>query len=273
VAITVGGDPPPGRIGDQYDTTLAAVGGTSPYQWTMAGGTLPSGLQLDGSAGTISGVPGPGGEGTSSFTVRVSDAGGVTAEHVFSLMINPAGETSEASDSSRARLLGVLGHTTTWLAFLALWVPAFGAVWVVVYAFATPGSHWAYVAVGMLTSIAALVIGYLVGFLFGIPRVVSSGALRHGTGASDYTPSSNLAEVSDWLTKLLLGAGLVQLTRLGVPISGLIDNIAAGLHSSAASVETAKVAAGAILFGYVVIGILDGYVVTTLWYQSKIAKQ
>ena len=231
MAITVGGDPPPGRIGDQYDTTLAAVGGTSPYQWTMAGGTLPSGLQLDGSAGTISGVPGPGGEGTSSFTVRVVDAGGVTAGHVFSLMINPAGETSEPSDSSRARLLGVLGHTTTWLAFLALWVPAFGAVWVVVYAFATPGSHWAYVAVGMLTSIAALVIGYLVGFLFGIPRVVSSGALRHGTGTSDYTPSSNLAEVSDWLTKLLLGAGLVQLTRLGVPISGLIDNIAAGSTS------------------------------------------
>jgi hypothetical protein len=39
--------------------------------------------------------------------------------------------------------------------------------------------------------------------------------------------------VSDWLTKLLLGAGLVQLTRLGAPISQLIDSVAAGLAPAA----------------------------------------
>lgn len=89
----------------------------------------------------------------------------------------------------------------------------------------------------------------------------------------EYTPSSNLAEVSDWLTKLLLGAGLVQLTRLGPPVADLIDNIAAGLHSTAASASGAKVAAGAILFGYAITGILVGYVMTTLWYQKRITNQ
>ena len=84
---------------------------------------------------------------------------------------------------------------------------------------------------------------------------------------------SNLAEVSDWLTKLLLGAGLVQLTRLGAPVAQLIDNIAAGLHSTAASASGAKVAAGAILFGYTITGILVRYVVTTLWYQKRITNQ
>ena len=134
-----------------------------------------------------------------------------------------------------------------------------------------PWSHWSYASIGLLTSLAALVTGYLAGFLFGIPRVVSSGALRHAT--NEYTPSSNLAEVSDWLTKLLLGAGLVQLTRLGAPVAHLIDNIAAGLHSTAASASGAKVAAGAILFGYTITGILVGYVMTTLWYQRKITNQ
>jgi hypothetical protein len=28
--------------------------------------------------------------------------------------------------------------------------------------------------------------------------------------------------------------------------------------------------AGAILFGYVAIGMLDAYVVTTVWYQNKL---
>jgi hypothetical protein len=31
--------------------------------------------------------------------------------------------------------------------------------------------------------------------------------------------------------------------------------------------------AGAILFGYAAIGLLDAYVVTTMWYQQKLEKQ
>lgn len=184
---------------------------------------------------------------------------------------NPPPENMAPNASLWARVLEWLRHTTTWLAALALWVPAFGAVWILIYAFATPGSHWTYACVGLLTSLAALVAGYMAGFLFGIPRVVSSGALRQTN--EGYTPSSNLAEVSDWLTKLLLGAGLVQLTRLGAPIGRLIDNIAAGLHSTPASAGSAKVAAGATLFGYAIMGVLVGYVVTTLWYQKKITNQ
>lgn len=184
---------------------------------------------------------------------------------------NPPPERPAPEPSPWGSLLGWSRHTSTWLAALALWVPAFGAMWILIYAFTTPGAHWSYASIGLLTSLAALVTGYLAGFLFGIPRVVSSGALRHAT--NEYTPSSNLAEVSDWLTKLLLGAGLVQLTRLGPPVAHLIDNIAAGLHSTAASASGAKVAAGAILFGYTITGILVGYVMTTLWYQRKITNQ
>jgi hypothetical protein len=184
---------------------------------------------------------------------------------------NPPPERPAPEPSRWGTLPGWLGHTTTWLAALALWAPTFGAIWILIYAFATPGTHWSYACVGLLTSLAALVAGYMAGFLFGIPRVVSSGALRQTT--NDYTPSSNLAEVSDWLTKLLLGAGLVQLTRLGAPLAHLIDDIAAGLHSTAASASGAKVAAGAILIGYTITGILVGYVVTTLWYQKRITNQ
>src|SRR5215471_9611310 len=176
--------------------------------------------------------------------------------------------------ASRLRWWERLSNIGNWLALLALGVPMFGSLWIVIYSFGTPGEHWSYLGIGMSTAIAAFLSGCLIGFLFGIPRVVSSGQLRHDKKPQAYVPSTNLAEVSDWLTKLLLGAGLVQLTHLGEPISHLIDSIAAGLTpATAPSIPSsaAKVIAGSILFGYAAIGLLNAYVVTTVWYQQKLS--
>ncbi|HEV2372360.1 MAG TPA: hypothetical protein VGS19_09330 [Streptosporangiaceae bacterium] len=123
----------------------------------------------------------------------------------------------------------------------------------------------------MLVALAALLAGLLAGFLVGIPKIVSSGQIHLSAGL--FSPSTNLAEISDWLTKLLLGAGLVSLGHLGDPIGRLIDNVAGGLHaanSDPGSVQAAKVLAGAILIGFTVLGVLEGYIITSTWYQKKI---
>jgi hypothetical protein len=148
-----------------------------------------------------------------------------------------------------------------------------GTAWIWIYAFNTPGSHWTYVAVGMLTALAALLVGFFAGFLIGVPRIVSSGQAR--LSGRTFSPSTNLAEISDWLTKLLLGAGLVSLSHLGGPIGRLIDDVAGGLHggtSSPAIIQTAKVTAGAIMIAFVILGLLVGYIVTSTWYELRIEK-
>jgi hypothetical protein len=160
---------------------------------------------------------------------------------------------------------------TTWLALLALVTLLGGTAWIWIYAFSTPGSHWTYVGVGMLTASAALLAGFLAGFLVGVPRVVSSGQVRASSGK--FSPSTNLAEISDWLTKLLLGAGLVSLSHLGGPVGKLINDVAGGLHgptSDASIIQAAKVIAGSVMIGFTVLGILGGYIVTSTWYQKKI---
>jgi Putative Ig domain len=261
--------------GPQYDAGLQASGGALPYKWALVPGSeLPAGLILDQDTGRIIGTPTS--AGPARFTVQATDS--AKEPHVdqadFSIMVRPRKRMRRLLDGM-AGLTSRFSHIGNWVAFLALGLPAFGSVWIWFYAFATPGSHLTYLGVGMLTSLTAFLGGCLGGFLFGIPRVVSSGQMRQDTNTPEYTPSSNLAEVSDWLTKLLLGAGLVQLTRLGAPIGSLIDQVAAGLHSTAAgagTVEAAKVMAGAMLFGYAVIGLLDGYVVTIVWYQNKITR-
>jgi Putative Ig domain len=48
---------PNGQVGVAYAATLAATGGTLPYSWSLTSGTLPSGLSLYASTGTISGTP------------------------------------------------------------------------------------------------------------------------------------------------------------------------------------------------------------------------
>ena len=55
-----------------YSATLTASGGITPYNWSITRGSLPPGLTLNTSSGTITGTPTA--EGTSSFTVQVSDA-------------------------------------------------------------------------------------------------------------------------------------------------------------------------------------------------------
>jgi hypothetical protein len=96
-----------------------------------------------------------------------------------------------------------------------------------------------------------------------------------GAEVSQLTPSTNLAEISDWLTKLLLGAGLVELTRLGHPMASLIDAVARGLQGIPAGGTvsgTPVIVAASILIMYVVLGFLDGYVVTTLWYGKYLQR-
>jgi len=63
------------------------------------------------------------------------------------------------------------------------------------------------------------VLGFAVGFLFGIPRVLQQdpkGTSESPGKAQDYQMrvNTNLEQISDWLTKIIVGVGLVQLQSI-----------------------------------------------------------
>ena len=64
---------PIGFSGSAYRFLLLARGGTRPFKWTLAGGTLPPGLQLDGDRGLLYGTLKTDGE--FHFIIQVKDAG------------------------------------------------------------------------------------------------------------------------------------------------------------------------------------------------------
>ena len=81
-------------------------------------------------------------------------------------------------------------------------------------------------ALGLLMAGACTVSGWLFGLLFGIPRSLARGgntqAQPNGSASSSGTSGSgaasrvntNLEDISDWLTKTIVGVGLTQLTTL-----------------------------------------------------------
>ena len=78
---------PSGSIGQVYNQTVQTNGGVAPLNFSISQGSLPAGLNVNQSTGVISGTPNlPG--GTSSFTVRVQDAGGQSATQALSITIN-----------------------------------------------------------------------------------------------------------------------------------------------------------------------------------------
>jgi hypothetical protein len=76
---------PGGTQGSAYSQTLAVTGGNPPLTWSLASGTLPTGLSLN-SGGVISGTPT--GSGTSNFTVQVSDNDNDIDTQVLSLTVS-----------------------------------------------------------------------------------------------------------------------------------------------------------------------------------------
>jgi hypothetical protein len=61
-----------GTVGTPYSSTIAVTGGTAPYTFTLASGSLPNGLTLNSTTGVISGTPTT--AGPFSFTVKVTDS-------------------------------------------------------------------------------------------------------------------------------------------------------------------------------------------------------
>ncbi|EPD42980.1 hypothetical protein HMPREF9701_01231 [Delftia acidovorans CCUG 274B] len=81
-----------GLQGTTYSATVSASGGTAPYSYTISSGSLPAGMSLNTSTGTISGTPSS--SGTSSFTVTATDANGATGSRAYSVAVTaPVAET------------------------------------------------------------------------------------------------------------------------------------------------------------------------------------
>ncbi|MGA3039609.1 MAG: putative Ig domain-containing protein, partial [Bryobacteraceae bacterium] len=91
---------PAAAVGTAYSYVLSASE-TAPYAWTITQGTLPDGLTLDKSSGTISGTPTA--AGSSNVTVQVADSTKSTASATFTLTVISASFTGLSGTADSAQ--------------------------------------------------------------------------------------------------------------------------------------------------------------------------
>jgi hypothetical protein len=137
------------------------------------------------------------------------------------------------------------------------------------YATLAPSDGLAVFGMLVLVAAAAIAVGSLLGFLFGIPRSLQDqrGATPEPGADADrprsYMPNTNLEQISDWLTKILVGVGLIQLGRAPGTLGRLVDALADGLGGQPSD----RLMVGAVLVFYPIFGFLTTYLLTRLLLQ------
>ncbi|HVG43448.1 MAG TPA: hypothetical protein VM890_01920 [Longimicrobium sp.] len=120
----------------------------------------------------------------------------------------------------------------------------------------------------LLVSAATLVLGGLFGFLFGIPRALQRDVSTASTPSpATYSPNTNLEQISDWLTKILVGVGLTQLGKIPHAIQDLSVYVADVIPA-----PRAAPVAGAILIFYTTAGFLIAYLWTRLYLARELKR-
>lgn len=131
------------------------------------------------------------------------------------------------------------------------------------------------VGLALAAGCAAVMVGAGFGFLFGIPRTLQSSAAPRPKDAKDTAPeddqnargagvagNTNLERVSDWLTGMLVGAGLVELERLKYLFLKLVDALARGFSGGTTREPFAYALALCLVPYFLVSGFLVGYILT-----------
>jgi hypothetical protein len=97
--------------------------------------------------------------------------------------------------------------------------------------------------------------GSIIGFLFGIPKTSSlnSGENR-GSGSGRYRVNANIEEISDWLTKIIVGLTLVNIRTIVSFIGDVGQAVSAATiptqHDHGANPGAAIIAIASLFYGF-----------------------
>jgi hypothetical protein len=162
-------------------------------------------------------------------------------------------DSVDTEEERRERGLGYFMRLTPIIALLAIVCYAAGEE-------QTASEFFSILGVGATVGAAAFFAGVLLGFLFGLPKTIDKSA----TSKARLATNTNLDQISDWLTKILVGIGLVQIGKLTHGVSNLGASIAPGLGG-----ESGAKAFAVALLAY---SSLDGFLVGYIWTRTDLSR-
>ncbi len=127
-------------------------------------------------------------------------------------------------------------------------------------------TYWDFFGLLLILSLASLLVGVFFGFLFGVPRLNRNYDPRGDGGrTTKYMPNTNLEDVSDWLTKIIIGVTLTQLTKIPGYLQSIADNILVNSNCNTMNCNFAGTVIIALLIYFFITGFTSGYYYTRLF--------
>lgn len=151
-----------------------------------------------------------------------------------------------------------------WLGF-ALTI---GTVFMWLFAMTQPNKLWQTFAICLLIAGAASAAGILVGFLFGIPRSPKRDPTGEEAGQA-LEVNTNLTEISDWLTKIIVGVGLVEMSTIPTHLMSMANYLGTAFGTTK-PVPSAVV--NLIVVYFAIFSFLLGYLWTRLYLAGEFSK-
>lgn len=134
-----------------------------------------------------------------------------------------------------------------------------GALILCAYAFSLGVDQFlSVISISTMIAFSSSIVGAFIGFIFGIPRTPAS------KDPENIAANTNLEEISDWITKIIVGVSLVQLNQIGAGIIELGHTLAEGLGNH----PTSFVFSISTMIFYFVGGFFLGY----LWSRIYLPK-
>lgn len=127
-------------------------------------------------------------------------------------------------------------------------------------------TYWDFLGLLLIIALASSTVGAVLGFLFGIPRLNRNYAPADDYGrTTKYKPNTNLEDVSDWLTKIIIGVTLTQLTRIPGYLESIADSILLSSDCETMNCHFAKPMIISLVICFLIAGFITGYFYTRLY--------
>ena len=124
-------------------------------------------------------------------------------------------------------------------------------------------------------ALASATVGGGFGFLFGIPKILQSDRLPDENASNAVIGyrqqvNTNLTEISDWLTKIIVGLSLINLTKFPPYLTAMAQTLSASIEPASPAPHMAF--AYALLVCFSILGFLFGYLYTRLYLQGAFSR-
>jgi hypothetical protein len=116
----------------------------------------------------------------------------------------------------------------------------------------------------LITAGASAFSGGFLGFLFAVPKLADAAGGASKLASPEYRANTNLEQISDWITKILVGLGLVDFKEIPGQVQRLVSFVQPGLGGSP---QAGSFALGLLTY-FSVAGFLVGYMATRIYAEK-----